>query len=379
MGGSFPESDVARASLVQMNEMSRRAAVAGMSFGVLGGTGAVLGGEGGGGDGERPNSALRMMADAAGLLAPDDGGKLGGAGAGGVGMGVGMGLGMGGSGSGIEEQQPASANVNGSGSGNTDAGDTVTFGVNGTYQLPFDGGDTWVPGGPGGAGAGAVGGTGGTGGEEVGGLGDVVSHHHEGLRVFTMGHLMPKSAQDDGNGNWSFDPSSLGAMLPALGGPGGVGGGDVSYGGDGGGESAQANGVSVGFGVELSADPGSEVVTTTPSAAAPAAPAPATPAPSRPTTAQKLRVRRSTFVPGWAVPPRVLLVDDDEVNRRMSSKFLQVFGCTIDVAVDGVGAVERMNLEKYDLVLMVRSCGFLVCSLIFLCTVRAREADCDCA
>jgi osomolarity two-component system response regulator SKN7 len=37
----------------------------------------------------------------------------------------------------------------------------------------------------------------------------------------------------------------------------------------------------------------------------------------------------------------------------MSSKFLQVFGCTIDVAVDGVGAVERMNLEKYDLVLMV--------------------------
>jgi osomolarity two-component system response regulator SKN7 len=49
-------------------------------------------------------------------------------------------------------------------------------------------------------------------------------------------------------------------------------------------------------------------------------------------------------VPGWAVPPRVLLVDD-EVNWRMSSKFLQVFGCTIDVAVDGVRAVERMNGE----------------------------------
>jgi len=29
-----------------------------------------------------------------------------------------------------------------------------------------------------------------------------------------------------------------------------------------------------------------------------------------------------------------------------------VFGCTIDVAVDGVGAVNKMNLEKYDLVLM---------------------------
>jgi osomolarity two-component system response regulator SKN7 len=40
----------------------------------------------------------------------------------------------------------------------------------------------------------------------------------------------------------------------------------------------------------------------------------------------------------------------------MSSKFLQVFGCTIDVAVDGVGAVERMNLEKYDLVLKYGEC-----------------------
>ncbi|KAG6878519.1 hypothetical protein C0992_007970 [Termitomyces sp. T32_za158] len=65
-----------------------------------------------------------------------------------------------------------------------------------------------------------------------------------------------------------------------------------------------------------------------------------------------LRVRRSAFVPGWAVPPRVLIVDDDAVSRKLGSKFLQVFGCTIDVAVDGVSAVNKMNLEKYDLVLM---------------------------
>lgn len=71
---------------------------------------------------------------------------------------------------------------------------------------------------------------------------------------------------------------------------------------------------------------------------------------------QKLRVRRSTFVPGWSVPPRVLLVDDDAVTRKLSSKFLQIFGCTTDVAVDGVGAVNKMNLEKYDLVLMVGLC-----------------------
>ncbi|KAG8963467.1 kinase-regulated stress-responsive transcription factor skn7 [Tulasnella sp. 408] len=54
----------------------------------------------------------------------------------------------------------------------------------------------------------------------------------------------------------------------------------------------------------------------------------------------------------WAVPPRVLLVDDDQVSRKIFSKFLQVSGCTIDVAVDGIGAVNKMNLEKYDLVLM---------------------------
>jgi osomolarity two-component system response regulator SKN7 len=75
-------------------------------------------------------------------------------------------------------------------------------------------------------------------------------------------------------------------------------------------------------------------------------------------SSKKLRVRRSTFVPGWAVPPRVLLVDDDAVSRKLSSKFLQVFGCTTDVAVDGVAAVNKMNLEKYDLVLMVSSLFF---------------------
>jgi len=65
-----------------------------------------------------------------------------------------------------------------------------------------------------------------------------------------------------------------------------------------------------------------------------------------------LRVTRSTFIPGWAVPPRVLLVEDDAVCRRLSSKFLQVFGCEIDLAVDGVSAVNKMNFAKYDLVLM---------------------------
>ena len=65
-----------------------------------------------------------------------------------------------------------------------------------------------------------------------------------------------------------------------------------------------------------------------------------------------VRVRRQTFVPGWAVPPKILLVDDDAVYRNMSSKFLQVFGCEADVAVDGFSALDKVNMEKYDLILM---------------------------
>jgi len=68
----------------------------------------------------------------------------------------------------------------------------------------------------------------------------------------------------------------------------------------------------------------------------------------------RLRVRRKTYVPGWAVQPRVLLVEDDAVSRRLSSKFLQVLGVTTDFAVDGESAVKQMHLGHYDLVLMVR-------------------------
>jgi osomolarity two-component system response regulator SKN7 len=32
---------------------------------------------------------------------------------------------------------------------------------------------------------------------------------HEGLQVFTLGHLMPRSSLDDENGNWTFDPESI--------------------------------------------------------------------------------------------------------------------------------------------------------------------------
>ncbi|KAF9078319.1 hypothetical protein BDP27DRAFT_1206831 [Rhodocollybia butyracea] len=154
---------------------------------------------------------------------------------------------------------------------------------------------------------------------------------HEGLEVYTVGHLMPKGAIDDMSGTWNFDAGMFGgASRPDLLSTSQL---DSSVGGQerrsDGGSSAMTSASTPGFessssSVLMDARSGSNT----------------------------LRVRRSTFVPGWAVSPRVLLVDDDAVSRKLSSKFLQVFGCKIDVAVDGVGAVNKMNLEKYDLVLM---------------------------
>jgi osomolarity two-component system response regulator SKN7 len=72
--------------------------------------------------------------------------------------------------------------------------------------------------------------------------------------------------------------------------------------------------------------------------------------PSRPLT----NGQKPKPAPAWSIRPRVLLVEDDPVCRQLSSKFLEVFGCTIDVAEDGMSAVSKMNAEKYDLVFMVR-------------------------
>ncbi|TCD66580.1 hypothetical protein EIP91_001137 [Steccherinum ochraceum] len=66
-----------------------------------------------------------------------------------------------------------------------------------------------------------------------------------------------------------------------------------------------------------------------------------------------LQKRLSSPKWGWISVPKVLVVDDDAVCRKLTSKWLQVFGCTTaDVAVDGVEAVNMANVGKYDLVLM---------------------------
>ena len=76
--------------------------------------------------------------------------------------------------------------------------------------------------------------------------------------------------------------------------------------------------------------------------------------PSSPRASNSMRVVRQTFVPSWSVPPKVLLVEDDATCRMVASKLLQIAGCTFEVAHDGMEAVSKMNLDKYDIVLMVR-------------------------
>ena len=50
--------------------------------------------------------------------------------------------------------------------------------------------------------------------------------------------------------------------------------------------------------------------------------------------------------------PRVLVVDDDALNRKVGSRFLERAGCACDVASDAEEAVRAARSKPYDLVLM---------------------------
>ena len=49
---------------------------------------------------------------------------------------------------------------------------------------------------------------------------------------------------------------------------------------------------------------------------------------------------------------RVLIVDDNVINRKVASSLLQDYGFVSDEAVDGVDALEKLEKNEYDLVLM---------------------------
>ncbi|KAK3208128.1 hypothetical protein GRF29_96g1480284 [Pseudopithomyces chartarum] len=68
---------------------------------------------------------------------------------------------------------------------------------------------------------------------------------------------------------------------------------------------------------------------------------------------QEPRKKSAQVDPGWIRQPQILLVEDDPTCRRIGSKFLYAFHCSIDSALDGLEAVNKMNAgSKYDLVLM---------------------------
>lgn len=48
----------------------------------------------------------------------------------------------------------------------------------------------------------------------------------------------------------------------------------------------------------------------------------------------------------------VLLVEDNEMNQRVATAFLERFGLIVNLAGDGIEAIERVQLERFDLVLM---------------------------
>ncbi|MFJ4292955.1 response regulator [Cupriavidus sp. NPDC089707] len=57
--------------------------------------------------------------------------------------------------------------------------------------------------------------------------------------------------------------------------------------------------------------------------------------------------------PGWSLPQRrVLLVEDNEINREVAVHLLQQAGITPDTADNGRVALERLATQAYDLVLM---------------------------
>ena len=50
--------------------------------------------------------------------------------------------------------------------------------------------------------------------------------------------------------------------------------------------------------------------------------------------------------------PRVLVVDDDEISRTVSSQLLKRLGCAVELAASGADAVARARKEQFDLIFM---------------------------
>lgn len=63
-------------------------------------------------------------------------------------------------------------------------------------------------------------------------------------------------------------------------------------------------------------------------------------------------VRKSEPSQSWSTTPHILVVEDDQISRNLCTKYVQDYGCSVDFAFDGASAVNKMNIEKFDLVFM---------------------------
>jgi CheY-like chemotaxis protein len=55
---------------------------------------------------------------------------------------------------------------------------------------------------------------------------------------------------------------------------------------------------------------------------------------------------------GQRIPLRVLVVEDNLVNQKIASMIFRKLGYQVDIASDGLAAVEKVEQNTYDLVLM---------------------------
>jgi len=61
---------------------------------------------------------------------------------------------------------------------------------------------------------------------------------------------------------------------------------------------------------------------------------------------------RNTYQKFENQKPKILLVDDNDINRKVANEILKQAGCTIDLAKSGYEAIEKVKKEKYDLIFM---------------------------
>jgi PAS domain S-box-containing protein len=78
--------------------------------------------------------------------------------------------------------------------------------------------------------------------------------------------------------------------------------------------------------------------------------------PSRPADRPGEDAGSASFRPEVVAEPRlglhVLLAEDNQINRKVGRKILEILGCTVDIAEDGVRAVELALRNPYDCILM---------------------------